>query len=162
MPQTTTTTQEPRVGIGAFILNKKGEVLLGKRKGSHGAGTWALAGGHLEFGETFENCAEREVLEETGLTIRNVQFLTATNNVMLDENKHYVTVFVSGDIYGDVLEPELMEPEKCEAWEWVAWEEIVALAQDAMAGKESGEKKKLFSPLVNLVEQRPGFRPVLN
>ncbi|KAE8318941.1 NUDIX hydrolase domain-like protein [Aspergillus transmontanensis] len=161
MPQTTT-TPEPRVGIGAFVLNKKGEVLLGKRKGSHGAGTWALAGGHLEFGETFENCAEREVLEETGLTIRNVQFLTATNNVMLDENKHYVTVFVSGDICGDVVEPKLMEPEKCEAWEWVAWEEIVALAEDAMAGKESGERKKLFSPLVNLVEQRPGFRPVLN
>lgn len=38
MPQTTTTQEIPRVGIGAFILNKKGEVLLGKRKGSHGAG----------------------------------------------------------------------------------------------------------------------------
>ena len=46
-------------------------------------------------------------MEETGLTIRNVQFLTATNNVMRDENKHYVTVFVSGDIYGDALEPKV-------------------------------------------------------
>lgn len=46
-------------------------------------------------------------MEETGLTIRNVQFLTATNNVMLDENKHYVTVFVSGDICGDAVEPKV-------------------------------------------------------
>jgi ADP-ribose pyrophosphatase YjhB (NUDIX family) len=70
-------------------------------------GTWALPGGHLEFGETFENCAEREILEETGLAIRNIQFLTATNNVMPAENKHYVTVFVGGSIYGEVTEPKV-------------------------------------------------------
>ncbi|KAF7592741.1 hypothetical protein BBP40_012499 [Aspergillus hancockii] len=152
--------QEPRVGIGAFILNDKGKVLLGKRKGSHGAGTWALPGGHLEFGETFENCAEREVLEETGLSIKNIQFLTATNNVMAAENKHYVTVFVSGSIYGEDEKPKLMEPEKCEAWKWVSWDEIVSLAQKELKG-EIDEKRKLFSPLVNLVEQRSGFRPSL-
>ncbi|GAB1208187.1 hypothetical protein APSETT445_006928 [Aspergillus pseudonomiae] len=135
----------PKVGIGAFVLNKEGKCLLGKRKCSPGAGTWALPGGQLQFGESFENCAEREVFEKTGLTITNVQFTTATNNIMLYEGIHYMTVF-------------LMEPEKCEAWEWVAWEEIVALANYAMAGKDNG-KKKLFSPLVNLVEQRPGFSP---
>lgn len=57
-------------------------------------GTWALPGGHLEFGESFEICAEREVLEETGLKITDVHFLTAVNSVMEDENKHYVTIFM--------------------------------------------------------------------
>ncbi|OGM50129.1 hypothetical protein ABOM_001259 [Aspergillus bombycis] len=148
----------PKVGIGAFVLNEEGKCLLGKRKCNPGAGTWALPGGHLQFGESFENCAEREVLEKTGLSFRNVQFLTATNNIMECEGIHYMTVFVSGSICGEPIEPQLMEPEKCDAWEWVAWEEIVALANDAMAGEDNG-KEKLFSSLVNLVEQRPGFSP---
>lgn len=42
-------------------------MLLGKRAGSHGDGTWAPAGGHLEFGESIEACARREVRQATGL-----------------------------------------------------------------------------------------------
>ena len=60
----------PQVGVGVLIL-RDGKVLLGRRKGSHGAGCWSAPGGHLEFGETLEDCAAREVLEETGLKIRN-------------------------------------------------------------------------------------------
>ena len=73
---------------------------------TYGPGTWALPGGHLEFGETFEACARREVLEETGLAVKHdsVRFLTATNDVMQPERKHYVTVFM-----GCRPEPENME-----------------------------------------------------
>ena len=60
--------QKPKVGLGVCIV-KDNKVLLGKRKGSHGAGTWSFPGGHLEFQETWEKCAKREVLEETGLKI---------------------------------------------------------------------------------------------
>ena len=42
----------PRVGIGVMIQNEEGEILLGLRKGSHGAGEWSFPGGHLEMGET--------------------------------------------------------------------------------------------------------------
>lgn len=58
-------------------------------------GTWSLPGGHLEFGETFEQCAKREVAEETGQDIEDVEFITATETMFVAENKHYVTVFVS-------------------------------------------------------------------
>ncbi len=56
----------PRVGVGVIVV-RTGRVLLGLRQGSHGEGTWALPGGHLEFGETVPACAARELLEETGL-----------------------------------------------------------------------------------------------
>lgn len=114
----------PRVGVGAFVLNEHGEIIIGKRKGSHGAGkevllpcrrvsytvasgTYAFPGGHLEFGETFEQCAIREIMEETGLSIGNVKFLTATNDVMVSENKHYITIFVGCTIVGAEKEPKV-------------------------------------------------------
>ena len=50
-------------------------------------GTWALPGGHLEFGESFESCAARKMLEETDLLVGNVRFLTATNDIMDAEGK---------------------------------------------------------------------------
>jgi 8-oxo-dGTP diphosphatase len=65
------TNLAPRVGVGVIVL-RNGLVLLGRRIGSHGAGSWALPGGHLEFGESVEQCAAREVLEETGLDIQVV------------------------------------------------------------------------------------------
>ncbi len=52
--------QRPRVGIGVMVM-KDGKVLLGKRKGSHGAGEYAWPGGHMEYMESFEDVAKREV-----------------------------------------------------------------------------------------------------
>jgi len=72
-------------------------------------GTWALPGGHLEFNESIEACAEREVLEETGLNVGHFRFLTATNDIMLAEGKHYVTLFVGCRITGRVKKPHVSQ-----------------------------------------------------
>ena len=48
----------PKVGI-SVVLKYKNKVLVGKRKGSHGDGTWAFPGGHLEYGETIDVCGKR-------------------------------------------------------------------------------------------------------
>ena len=61
--------KRPSVGVGVFVYNMDGKILLGKRKGAHGAGEWSLPGGHLEFNESFERCCEREVMEETGICL---------------------------------------------------------------------------------------------
>jgi 8-oxo-dGTP pyrophosphatase MutT (NUDIX family) len=67
-----------------------------RRLGAHGRGEFALPGGHLEFGESWEDCAKREVLEETGLQLSNLRFETAVNSVF-GEAAHYVTIFMRGD-----------------------------------------------------------------
>ena len=72
------TAERPRVGIGVVVM-KDGRVLLGRRKGSHGAGEYAYPGGHLEHLESFAECAVREVREETGLEISPPRFLRVMN-----------------------------------------------------------------------------------
>ncbi len=67
----------PRVGVAVFVLNEKGHVLVGKRTGSHGAGTLALPGGHLELHESFDECAARETYEETGLVLETASIATS-------------------------------------------------------------------------------------
>jgi len=112
------TSSVVRVGIGVFVL-RDGKILMGKRKGSHGAATYALPGGHLELGETWEECAAREVMEETGLTLTNIRFVAVTNDIFENEEKHYVTLFMAGDL-DNAQNAKLMEPNKCESWDWYA------------------------------------------
>lgn len=127
----------PGVGIGVIIL-RDGKVLLGRRKSSHGAGTWSFPGGHLELGESPEECARREVLEETGMRIRKSRFAAATNDIF-GEGKHYVTLFMLSE--WESGEPVAREPGKAEAWGWFKWDSL---------------PEPLFLPLQNLLKR--GFR----
>lgn len=109
-----------QVGIGVMVM-KDGKVLLGKRKGSHGEGQYAFPGGHMEYMESFEGTAKREVMEETGIEIENVRFLRLYN---LKEYapKHYCDIglvvdWKSGD-------PKIMEPNKIEGWDWYDMEKL--------------------------------------
>ena len=111
----------PMVGIGVIII-KNGKVLLGLRKGSHGAGTWALPGGHLEFNESIETCTEREVLEEVGIMIGNIEKVTFTNDIFAKEGKHYVTCYVKARYMSGRV--RRMEPDKCLKWKWCKWGEF--------------------------------------
>ena len=108
----------PRVGVGVIVL-RGGLVLLGERRGSHGAGTWALPGGHLETGETPELCAAREVLEETGLVVESLQRGPYTSDVIAPQGLHYVTLFVVAR--SAIGEPQRREPAKCAGWTWCRW-----------------------------------------
>jgi len=95
---------------------KDGKFLMGKRKNAHGEGTWALPGGHLEFSESWAECAAREVLEETGMHVEKETFIAVTNDFFKSEDKHYITIYMRTDWKDGV--PEILEPEKCDSWEW--------------------------------------------
>ncbi|GAP88167.1 putative nudix domain-containing protein [Rosellinia necatrix] len=148
-----TAPAKPRVGISNIIRNARGEVLVGKRKGSHGAGTWAFPGGHLEMGESFFTCAEREGLEETGLHIRGVKVVATTNDVFDAASKHYITIFVLCVLEGEGdAEPRTMEPNKCEGWHWMSWNQ---LREYCKHNDDEQSPEKCFLPLVNLVKDYP-------
>jgi 8-oxo-dGTP diphosphatase len=135
-----TTYCNPKVGVGVFLC-KGDKILVGKRKGSHGAGEWSLPGGHLEPGEEFRECCQREVFEETGIEIIHVDFFDLTNDLFPKEGLHYVTLFFVARV-DKKTEAILMEPDKCEEWRWVAFKE----------GEESKWLSPLFPPLYQLLE----------
>lgn len=126
----------PAIGIGVLLF-KENKLLLGKRLNAHGQNTWAPPGGHLEFGETIEQCAAREVLEETGLVTTNIKPITFTNDIFIKENKHYITIFVNAEYAGGT--PKNIEPEKCAEWRWFTLNDL---------------PNELFLPLQNLFLQK--------
>lgn len=118
---TTEYARDVKVGVGVIVI-RQGRVLLGLRQGSHGAGTWALPGGHLEHGEDVVDCAIREVREETGLDIHDVRPGPYTSDVFRAERAHYVTLFVTASC--DTGDAVVREPEKCLAWHWFPWNDL--------------------------------------
>jgi 8-oxo-dGTP diphosphatase len=130
----------PRVGVGVAVI-KNGMILLGKRKGAHGAGAWSFPGGHLEFGENVEECAHRELTEETGLKALSLRCGPWVNDV-IEGDKHYITLFVFvNEFEGDL---QLLEPHKCEGWKWF---ECSALPSPLFPPIESLIKKIGFEKL---------------
>ncbi|KAK1763176.1 nudix domain-containing protein [Phialemonium atrogriseum] len=152
------TAQEPnvRVGVAAVISDREGRVVLGRRKGSIGAGKWGFPGGHLEFGETYFQCAEREALEETGLKVKAVKMMAVTNDVYEEWQRHYITIFVECKREDPDQQPENLEPNKCDEWVWKGWSDIKALQ-----GSPSGTKE-LFLPIVNLINENPNIDAMMS
>lgn len=106
--------QVPKVGVGVLVF-KDGKLLLGKRKNSHGEGSYASPGGHLEYMESFEDAVRRETREETGIEIDNIRFLCLTN-LKAYAPKHYIDIGFVADWKSG--KPELREPECFESWDW--------------------------------------------
>ena len=130
-----------RVGVGVIVRRRDGRFLLGERHGSFGSGKVAFPGGHLELNESWDECARREVLEETGIALpRPARHVATTNDVMSSEAKHYITIFMLADA-PDGVEPQNCEPHKCKGWSWVSWAELRALGSGRM-----------FVPLLNLLD----------
>ena len=103
----------PRVGVGVVFV-RQGLVFLARRRGALGGGTWGSAGGHLEYGESLDECARREAKEEFGVSVGDLRFLCVSN--IIAYGRHYVDVEFLGDI-GD-QEPLLLEPDAFDGSGW--------------------------------------------
>jgi 8-oxo-dGTP diphosphatase len=104
----------PAVGVGCIISRANGDLLLVRRQGAHGAGSWSTPGGYLEFGESPAECAKREAKEETGVTVASVRFHAVTNDLYPEEGRHFVTLWMVGQ-YADG-EPVPSDEASAVAW----------------------------------------------
>lgn len=115
--------EKKKVGAGlGVILIRDGKILLGKRhpdpdkadSAFRSAGEWCIPGGKLDFGETFEECATREVFEETGIKISDPKIISVHN--CKNEHAHFMTVgVVAKRLEG---EASVMEPDEITEWKW--------------------------------------------
>jgi len=105
----------------------------------------ALPGGHLEMFESWQECAIREVKEESDLDLGEVSFGHVTNDIMESENKHYVTIFMLAKCKAPNQQPKTMEPSKCEGWNSYSWRDL----------EKEQSQGSLFGPLDRLVKDRP-------
>lgn len=102
-----------KIGVTVLVLRDE-QILLGLRKNSFSAGNWGLPGGHVDFGESLEAAAARELEEETGLKAAALEFANLVNRPF--DDKHYLLIHFCA--IGAEGEPELREPDKCEEWKW--------------------------------------------
>jgi len=120
-------SQKVGVGVG-IILVKDGKVLLGKRHDDpekadsemHGEGTWTCPGGGVEFLESPEETAIREVEEETGIKVNKARVISMSNDRV--EDAHFITIgLLAEDFEG---EPLVKEPDEITEWKWFDLNEL--------------------------------------
>ncbi len=113
----------PGVGTGAVVIHQR-HLLMVERAGSHGAGTWTVPGGWIEFGEDPLAGAVREVFEETGVKVEALGSPGWTSAVHPgDPAVHAITLWVRC-IWVEG-EPIVTEPAKCPRVEWVPFGEVM-------------------------------------
>ncbi len=115
------------VGVGVALFNDEGKILITKRgqKAQNDRGKWEIPGGAVEYGETLEDAAVREIKEENDVDIEVVELLGIYNHLLKEEGQHWVApTFVCRHVGG---EPKIMEPDKCEAVGWYSVDEALRL-----------------------------------
>lgn len=140
------------IGVGVIAFNQdNGKIVVGLRKKTHGENTWALPGGWLEKGESFEECGLRELFEETGIKNEEIESFKLLNTApYLNEIKIYVNppietegkveskeeakfnLFYSATAFvlvklkkGEEHKAEVKEVDKCSEWKWIKSSKVV-------------------------------------
>ena len=111
----------PRIGVAAIVTHQH-KVLFGKRIVVNGDFVWQLPGGWIELGESPEQTARREVMEETGLGLDELRFVGLTNNNFSDQN-HSISLYFEAEC-SDAEKVNNPEPGRCEQWIWLDWNEL--------------------------------------
>lgn len=115
--------ETPRIGVGAIVIHE-GKILLVRRGIDPGRGLWAIPGGTLQLGETMRQCAAREVLEETGVSIAVGDCLYVFDLIQRDENNRIEFHFVVVDFAGVYVSGQSQGADDADEARWFAAEEL--------------------------------------
>ena len=106
----------------AVVVTHRQRVLFGKRPAKSTGFEWQLPGGLIEAGESPPQAARREVLEETGLSLLDLDFVGLTSNVFSAQN-HTISLYYEAECV-DPGPLTVAEAGKCIAWEWKPWSQV--------------------------------------
>ena len=104
------------------MVTHQQRILFGQRKVAAGDFAWQLPGGWIEPGESPQQAARREVIEETGLQLQELHFVGITSNVFSPRD-HSISLYFEAEC-AEVGPLKTVENEKCGGWEWKYWTEI--------------------------------------
>lgn len=132
------------VGIGAVMVNSRGEMFLSKRgiNSQNEAGKWEFPGGALEYGEGFEVCIKREMREEFGVEVEVIEQLEPFNHLIPEEHQHWVALCFVGKVISG--EPRILEPEKSQEIGWFTLSHLETMDLTLTAEKRLKQIKVKF------------------
>jgi nucleoside triphosphatase len=116
--------QYPEPTVGALIFNPEGKLFA--MRSHKWRDMYVIPGGHIELGERMEEALRREILEETGLEIYDVQFL-AFQEFVYDEAFWKRRHFIFFDYVCRTDSREVTLNDEAQEYVWVTVEEVLEL-----------------------------------
>jgi ADP-ribose pyrophosphatase len=117
---------QPVVAVGAIVF-KNNRVLLVRRAQPPSQDLWAIPGGRVEIGETLQEAAEREILEETGITIQAGEPVYTFDYIERDGSTHPRFHYVIIDLAANYVRGDTRAGDDAADVRWVAAEELAGL-----------------------------------
>ncbi|MEE4608548.1 MAG: NUDIX hydrolase [Desulfobacteraceae bacterium] len=115
----------PRVAVGAVVVRER-QVLLVRRGKAPARGLWAIPGGSVRLGESLRQAAERELLEETGLTIRAGEPVLTFESIHRDDDGRVRFHYVIVDLAAEYVAGAVRSADDATDARWFSWAEIVS------------------------------------
>jgi 8-oxo-dGTP diphosphatase len=133
--------ERPCVAVGAVVF-KDNRVLLVRRGKAPAAGQWAIPGGSVKLGETLRVAAEREIMEETGVTIRAEAPIYQFESIEKDESGQVRFHFIIIDVAATYIGGDIFPGDDAADARWVSAAELQDLPVNSVTRKVL---KKLYA-----------------
>jgi len=117
---------EPQLAVGAVVIND-GKILLAMRGKAPSQDLWAIPGGKVKLGESLQQAAEREIKEETGITIIAKDPIYTIDVIERDDNNRVRFHYVIVDLMAEFVDGNLNPGDDVKDARWFGPEEITAL-----------------------------------